>query len=129
MKERVMLVDDDPAVQRVVRDMLSDAGYDLSVVSSGWECIEHVCDGFKGLILMDIRMPELDGWETIAALVGQGLIRDASICMFSVVHDTVPGKPELERYLLGRLPKPFTRDELLGAVGQCLDCMRRRAIR
>ena len=124
MEEHVMLVDDDPAIQRVVSILLSGAGYDLSIVDSGRKCLDELRDGFKGLILMDIMMPELDGWDTIGVMVEEGLVDGAAICLFSALHDTVPRDSDLERYIIGRLPKPFTCDELLNSVRECLACMR-----
>jgi DNA-binding response OmpR family regulator len=124
MKERVMLVDDDLAIQRVVSIILAADGYELTVVNSGWECIEQMRGGFKGLVLLDIMMPELDGWDTIDVMVKEELIDGAAICMFSALHDTVSKDPSLERYIVGRLPKPFTCDELLNSVRECLSCMR-----
>jgi CheY-like chemotaxis protein len=124
MEERVMLVDDDPAIQRVVSIILSGEGYALSIANSGAECIEEVRRGFKGLILMDIMMPELDGWDTIGAMVEEGILDGVAICMFSALHDTDSKNPDLERYVVGRLPKPFTCDELLNSVRECLAGMR-----
>ena len=124
MEERVMLVDDDPAIQRVVSIILSSAGYELSIANSGWECIEQMRCGFKGLVLMDIMMPELDGWDTIGVMVKEDLVDGAAICMFSALNDTVSKDPSLERYVVGRLPKPFTCDELINSVKECLSCMR-----
>lgn len=124
MEEHVMLVDDDPAIQRVVSIILSGVGYDLRIADSGQECLDEVRSGFKGLILMDIMMPELDGWDTIGAMIEEGLADGVAICMFSALHDTVSKDPDLERYVVGRLPKPFTCDELLNSVKECLTCMR-----
>ncbi|MBC8373772.1 MAG: response regulator [Phycisphaerae bacterium] len=124
MVERVMLVDDDPAIQRVVSILLLEAGYDLSVVDSGRKCLEDVRNGFKGLILMDIMMPDLDGWDTIGVMVEEGLVDGVAICLFSALHDMAPNDSNLERYIIGRLPKPFTCDELLNSVRECLVCMR-----
>ncbi len=124
MEEYVMLVDDDPAIQRVVRIILSGAGYNLSMAESGAECLDAVRDGFKGLILMDIMMPDLDGWDTIGAMVEEGIVDGVAICMFSALRDTASKDPDLERYVVGRLVKPFTCDELLNSVRECLVCMR-----
>jgi len=124
MDEHVMLVDDDPAIQRVVSIILSGAGYELSIVHSGQECLDEIRNGFRGLILMDIMMPKLDGWDTIGAMIEEGLVGGVAICMFSALHDTAPKDPDLERYVIGRLQKPFTCDELLNSVRECLSCMR-----
>jgi len=124
MEEHVMLVDDDPAIQRVVRTILSEAGYILSMADSGPECLQEVRNGFKGLILMDIMMPDLDGWDTIGAMVEEGLVDGVAICVFSALHNTVSKDPDLERYVVGRLGKPFTCDELLNSVRESLACMR-----
>ena len=124
MPDRIMLVDDDPAIQRVVSIILSGAGYDFCVANSGRECVEEMRNGFKGLVLMDIMMPEMDGWDTIAMMVEENLIDGVAICMFSALRDTVSKDPTLERHVVGRLPKPFTCDELLGSVRDCISGMR-----
>ena len=124
MEERIMLVDDDPAIQRVVSVILSGGGYVLTIARSGRECIEEVRNGFRGLILMDIMMPDLDGWDTISAMAEEGLVDGVAICMFSALRDTGSRNPSLERYIVGRLSKPFTCDELLNSVRECLGCMR-----
>lgn len=120
MEKRVMLVDDDPAIQRVVNIVLSGAGYDLCIANSGQECLDEVRSGFRGLILMDIMMPGLSGWDTIRAVVKEDLIEGISFCMFSALHETVSSNPTVDRYVVGRLRKPFTCAELLDAVKEYL---------
>jgi len=120
MAKQVMLVDDDPAMHKVVGIVLSDTDYELAIASSGQECLEKLRGGFKGLILMDIMMPDLSGWETVAAMVREGLVDGCGICMLSALRDMAPKDPQLERYVISSLAKPFTYDQLLNTVQECM---------
>ena len=65
---------------------------------------------------MDIMMPEMDGWDTIAAIVDEGLYEGNVICMLTAVHDPGPKMEALKERVLDYVRKPFTREELLAAV-------------
>ena len=83
MKDTVMVVDDDPMVQMTVRRILESAKLKVTTVDSGAACIQEVEKGFEGLILMDIMMPGMDGWDTIQTLVDKGLVKGNIICMLT----------------------------------------------
>ncbi len=116
MNEQVMIVDDDPSIRETVEIILGAFGYSLCVTESGKECLEKLREGFKGLILMDIMMPEMDGWDTIAAIKEEGLQSENVICMLTAVTDPGPKMEKLTEYVIDYLSKPFTSDELVNAV-------------
>jgi CheY-like chemotaxis protein len=70
MKRKIMVVDDNPDILYSVRNGLETLDPDMSVmgVSSGKECLDTVKDVKPELILMDIMMPGMDGWDTVAKL-------------------------------------------------------------
>ncbi len=118
MDKQIMVVDDDPSIRSTVEIILNTKGYSICVVESGKRCLEKLREGFKGLILMDVMMPEMDGWGTIAAIEDEGLHGGNVICMLTAVHD--PG-PELERLtecVMDYVRKPFTSEELLETVAE-----------
>jgi CheY-like chemotaxis protein len=116
MTKRILIVDDNPSVLETVELILSEAGYSVCAVDSGGQCLVELRNGFKGLILMDIMMPEMDGWDTIAALVDEGLFEGNVICMLTAVHDPGAKLESLKECVLDYVTKPFTSEELLTAV-------------
>ncbi len=120
MSANVMVVDDDPAIQFTVQEILEDANLDVRIADSGSACLEALREGFKGVILMDVMMPEMDGWGTIKAMVEEGLCEGRIILMLTAVHDPGPELDCLKEYVLDYLRKPFTEDELTSAVTESL---------
>lgn len=116
MNRNVMVVDDDPAVLETVEMILTDADLTPWAAESGQECLRLLHEGFRGLILMDIMMPQMDGWDTVAAMRDAGLMEGNVICMLTAVHDPGPKLDALKECVLDYVRKPFTAEELLGAV-------------
>ena len=118
MDKQIMIVDDDPSIRATVEIVLNTKGYSICVVESGKRCLDKLREGFSGLILMDVMMPEMNGWDTIGSIEDEGLHGGNVICMLTAVHD--PG-PELERLtesVMDYVRKPFTSEELLGTVAE-----------
>jgi CheY-like chemotaxis protein len=112
----VLVVDDDPAILRTVQLILQTAGLNVVEARGGQECLEHLRAGFRGVILMDIMMPEMTGWETIQAIVDQGLAGPNPICVFTALGPDDPDAHAVRQHVADYIPKPFTYDELVGKV-------------
>ncbi len=65
---RILVVEDNPVNQRIALRMLDKAGYAADAVSSGRQALEAICARDYALILMDVQMPEMDGFETTAEI-------------------------------------------------------------
>lgn len=61
MKEKIMIVDDEPDVLDSLKMVLEAQDYDVTTASNGAECLEKLEKGFKGVILLDLMMPVMDG--------------------------------------------------------------------
>ncbi len=120
MNDQIMIVDDDPSIRETVEIVLSAFGYSVCVAENGRDCLEKLEDDFKGLILMDIMMPEMDGWKTIAEIVDRGLHGDNIICMLTAVNDPDPKMEKLSEYIIDYIRKPFTSEELIETVKEYL---------
>ncbi len=116
MAAEVMVVDDDPSIGFTVKTVLSRAGHSVRVASSGAKALEELHSGFRGVIFMDIMMPGMDGWDTIQAIVNDGLLRGNVICMLTAVGAPGPKMDALKEYVIDYIRKPFGRDALLAAV-------------
>ena len=64
--EHILIVDDEPAIRKALRDVLEDEGYRVSAVGSGGDAVRAVTDEAPDLVFMDIWMPQMDGLETLA---------------------------------------------------------------
>ncbi|MBF0448813.1 MAG: response regulator [Magnetococcales bacterium] len=81
----ILLVEDEPVSQMVVKALLTEEGYDVKVASSGQEAIEMVASNPVDFILMDLRMPKMDGLETARRIQG---LRDPRLDKTKIVAFT-----------------------------------------
>ncbi|MFC1946422.1 response regulator transcription factor [Chloroflexota bacterium] len=67
-KVTILVVDDEESTQNLLKTILEDAGYELVVVSTGKEAIDIVSSGVISLVLLDIVMPDMDGFKTLESI-------------------------------------------------------------
>lgn len=124
MSNKVLIVDDEELVQYSIRRILQGAGFDVLIASSGDECLEILKKGFKGLILMDIVMPNMDGWDTVKAIVDAGLFDGNIICMLTGKEVPDIKMDYLKEYVLDYIRKPFDSKKLVQIVGEYLSYLK-----
>ena len=111
---RVLVVDDEADILELVREVLSDEGYDVDTALTGEAALAITRERRPDLILLDVKLPGADGWEVLAEL------RAAAGPQTPVVVMTA-GFDAQDRALAsgaqGYLGKPFDIDDLLRAVG------------
>ena len=120
MNKKIMVVDDELDILTSLRTVFEHHKYQVISVNSGFECIKELEKGFKGVILMDIMMPDMDGWDTIREIVKRELIKDVAI-------EIITGKgtknhqnmSELGSYVYDYLAKPLDINELISSVEKC----------
>ena len=118
-----MIVDDDASITMCVDKVLTAAGYPVLQTPTGTACLEILRAGFRGLVLMDIMMPKMDGWATIRAAVNEGLQEGNLICMLTAIDDPGGAGEGLQEYVYNYLPKPFESEELLAMVRDAFECL------
>ena len=119
---RIMVVDDEPDIRELVRVNLESAGHTVIPVESGTKCLDIVEDEKPDLILMDILMPKIDGWETIEEMRKRGLGREIPIVALTVLELSLVRmvRKDIEG-LIGYIEKPFTKSELVGTVNEIIE--------
>jgi len=113
----VLVVEDEDDVRRLVRVLLERAGHQVIEAVNGHEALHLVREAQPRLVVLDVAMPELDGWQTLERLRD---LSDVPVLMYS---GTTPQPDELERLRPDRdafRPKPFFGNELADTVGQLL---------
>jgi CheY-like chemotaxis protein len=117
VRPHVLVVDDDPQTSPLMVAFLDHLGYTSEAVSSGPEAIEAVRTGRHGIVLIDCKMPEMDGMETtrrIRALALPG--GQPKILAFSGQQGLDLRVECMAAGMDGYLPKPFTEEELRTAL-------------
>jgi DNA-binding response OmpR family regulator len=105
VKQRLLVVEDDAGIQEVLRLELTEQGFDVQVVDSGEAAVEHVDKNPVDLVLLDLRMPGMDGVETAKALKERRPNLPIVLCS---VFDEKRLEPYMGREIQAFLPKPFT---------------------
>ena len=65
MPARILIVDDEPEIGRILAVILRGAGFEVAAVDGGRAALEHLAASATDLVLLDVIMPELDGFETL----------------------------------------------------------------
>jgi diguanylate cyclase (GGDEF)-like protein len=116
MSESILVVDDDPDIARFVEVNLRSAGYDVSVAGDGEEALERAAELRPDLVLLDVMMPRLDGFEVAQRLRKNPQTANTSIIMLTakaLSSDKVTGlQSGADDYII----KPFDPIELLARV-------------
>ena len=124
--DRILLVDDDVTNLDVLRHTLDGRGYRLFVTRSGESAIEVARRVHPLLILLDIVMPGIDGYETCRRLKADPETRDAAVIFLSSLDDTKDKVRGLEAGAVDFVSKPFQREEVVARVNTHLTVQRLR---
>ncbi len=119
----ILIVDDDEDILFTVKSIFKKNGMDVTLAKSGKECLEILEKGFHGVVLMDIMMPGMDGWDTVHEIVSRGLADDLIISMFTAKDAPDAKMDYLKEYVIDYITKPFEPDELITVVREYLDLL------
>ena len=120
-KVRVLVVEDEPTVARLIADVLHDEGFVVDVLLDGREALERVAEETFDLVICDMKMPGLDGQHFFQSLAESGNPLQHSF-LFVTGDVIAPARQAfLERSGLPHLAKPFRMEELTARVHQVLD--------
>ncbi len=120
MQTRILLVEDDPGTVEVMQQELEVLGYEVTVAENGVEAVKMAISQLPDLIVMDIRLPKMDGLQATT------LIRDnpntGNIPILAATVNALAGDREkcLEAGCNDYIAKPFTHRELGAAIKRLL---------
>lgn len=110
----ILIAEDEPRISNFVEKGLTSAGYATSVVADGRDALEHALTGMFDLLLLDVGLPRMDGFEVLRRLRASGSTMPVIMLTARTSSaDTVAG---LEGGANDYLGKPFTFDELLARI-------------
>ncbi len=120
---RLLLAEDNPVNQKVAVKILKKSGFRVDVVPDGKQAAEAVATGRYDLVLMDVQMPEMDGYEATAAIRSrEAETRGPRIPIIAMTANAMKGDRErcLAKGMDGYVPKPIHAPKLIGTIEEHL---------
>jgi len=116
----VLIVDDDPGLRGFVRASLELEGYAVREAGSADEGLSAIDEEPPDLILLDVMMPKVDGWEMLRRLQERHGVGSIPVLMFSGKVDEASAKDATKRGASGFIGKPFDPQQLIESAKQML---------
>ncbi len=113
MKKRILVVDDEPRMRRFVRMNLDLEGYEVLEADNGLAALQKVRDDMPDLVLLDVAMPEMDGFETLEHIREVSAVPVIMLTVKSDEDDRIRG---LDLGADDYVTKPFSPRELLSRI-------------
>ena len=117
---RILIVDDEPDMIGLVKRILTSAGYEVDSAPNGKVCLKKLQASNFDLVLLDIMMPEMNGWDVLLRLRKLS-ITQPRVVFFSVKDDAeYQAKSEHRSKYSSYIGKPFAKQDLLDSVESAL---------
>ena len=116
----ILVVDDDQINRMVLAHDLEQEGHRVTAVEDGGSALEALRDGRFDVVLLDVLMPELDGYETLAQIERNEKLRHVPVIMVSALEDIESVVRCIELGAADYLPKPFDPVLLRARINGCL---------
>ena len=120
MAARVLVVDDDPVIVRLLEVNLRLEGYEVETASRGEEAVERALATDPALVLLDVMMPGLDGWETCRRLRQEPRFEHTPVVFLSARAQDDDRSKGLALGSVSYVTKPFDPSRLMELVGRLL---------
>ncbi|MGB1253513.1 MAG: response regulator transcription factor [Candidatus Promineifilaceae bacterium] len=114
--ETILVVDDDPEIVSTLRDYFEQAGYRVLTAYSGRSALERIRSERPDCVLLDVMLPDIDGWSVTRDVRGDDRVADISIIMLTARVDDMDKVVGLEMGADDYVTKPFNPREVLARV-------------
>jgi len=112
----ILVVEDEPIIARLLRETLQAEGYTAILARTGEEAVHLALRETPHLVMLDIMLPGMDGFEVVKALRANLKTAHIPVIMLSARHDTADKVRAFEQRVDDYLTKPFNNDELLARI-------------
>lgn len=109
----ILVVDDEPRLRDVVRMNLEIEGYQVTEASNGYEALEHLREDLPDIIVLDVMMPDLDGFSTLKQIREVSTVPVIMLTVRNDEHDRIRG---LNLGADDYITKPFSTTELISRI-------------
>ncbi|MEG5174622.1 response regulator [Microcoleus sp. B3-D7] len=112
----ILVVDDTPTNLQVLFDVLSEQGYRVAIAKNGETALQRVQSSEPNLILLDVMMPGIDGFETCQRLKANPATRDIPVIFMTALSDSVDQVKGLSLGAVDYITKPIQHEEVLARI-------------
>jgi DNA-binding response OmpR family regulator len=112
----ILVVEDEPSLRNTITMALTSCGHPTTSAETGNEALERAREERPGLVLLDLQLPEMDGWEFLRHFRALQDCATVPVVVTSAAHNVVTAELDAQAFL----PKPFDLDELLDVVEELL---------
>ncbi len=116
MKKKILVVDDEDDILHFLELVLREKGYEVATASGGHEALTRAQLERPQLILLDIMMPQMDGWEVLKLLRVDDDTAQIPVAMLSARTEAKDRVQGLQEGAVDYICKPFSLQELLGKI-------------
>lgn len=120
MAYKILVVDDEPPIVRLMEFILARQGHEMLVAVNGQEALDKVRTHQPDLVLLDIMMPRIDGYEVARTLRADPATADLPIIMLSAKAQEEDIQKGMDVGVNEYITKPFSPDQLVHVVGDYL---------
>jgi DNA-binding response OmpR family regulator len=119
-RRRGVVIEDDAIMGRMLRSILRDAEFQTTLAPTGLMGLDLVKQGNVDFVVLDVLIPEMNGFEVYEAMKNDPNMRDIPVLMITAWDDDKHMQRVRELGVRHFLPKPFTEDELLEKIKDLL---------
>jgi DNA-binding response OmpR family regulator len=116
MKQRILLAEDEPNIVESLRFLLERAGFDLSVENNGHKALAAALDGSFDLLILDVMLPGIDGYEILRQLRADRSVHDMPVLMLTAKGQREDRERAMDGGVDVFMTKPFANAEIVSAV-------------
>lgn len=117
---KILVIDDEAELRKLTRTILQNDGHEVIEAETGMEGLDMVKKERPDLILLDVRMPKLDGWEICRKIKSREGAEETPVLIFTVMGNTEDKIRSQRSGADGHIEKPFEVEGLLEKVNSYL---------
>ena len=117
---RVLVVDDDSSIRKLLVAVLRREGYRVVEARDGREALTEMSTGSTDLVIMDLVMPEVSGWQVLRERAADPELRRIPVIVVSASNTVKAAAALLDQHVFAVISKPFDLHVLLETVTSCL---------
>lgn len=119
IKHEILIVDDQPGIRLLLKDVFTNEGYDVMLAHTGIEALEKIYGHSFDLVMLDYRLPLLNGDEILQQMINKKII--VPVILMSGLIENIPGDFNEENMPVEIVAKPFNLKEIIKLVKSMID--------
>lgn len=119
-RPRVLAVDDDPRILEILKNALEGGGFDARVLADPREALGAAGEFRPDVIIVDIAMPHLDGFQVAARVRADAALKDTPLVFLTAWNTQANLRKAQELQAAAYVEKPFQKEAFLGLLNQIL---------